>query len=119
MVTLVSRQGCARVRADQAVHRITIITLFLKRGLDIRDHLSRREIVIAVDRLIVSVSAVVGIVAVGRVPIAIVPVVISAAEKDDPIVTAPPPAAVVAVATKIPTRLFVSERAGRVIVRPV
>src|SRR5205085_9669979 len=83
------------------------------------DHLARRQIVVTVDRLFVGVGAVIGIVAVGRIPIVVVPIIITAAEKNDPVVAAPPPTAVVAFPIKTAARLFEREGAGGVIILPV
>src|SRR5205807_2539956 len=96
-----------------------IITLLLERGLDVGNHLARRQIVVTVDRLVVGVSAVIGIVPVGRIPIVVVPIIITAAEKNDPVVAAPPPTTVVAFPIKTAARLVEREGAGGVIILPV
>src|SRR4029077_14950671 len=59
------------------------------------NHLIRRQVVVRVDRPIVRIIRVAGIVTPGRVPISAVPVIISTADKDDTVVMASPPTAVV------------------------
>src|SRR5438045_9614304 len=72
-VALEVRKRRACVRSDQSVHLIIIITLLLERRLNVGNHLAGIEIVVAVDRLVVGVGAVVRIVAVGRIPITVIP----------------------------------------------
>ena len=74
-----------RVAADRlAVHRVAVIAKPLELGLHIRDHLRGIQITVPIDRLIISVGVVGRIVTVSRVPIAVVPEIISAAKKREP-----------------------------------
>src|SRR6476660_285472 len=119
VIALVTGERGAGVRADETVHLIIIITLCLKRGLDVHDHLAGIEVVVAVDRLVVSISAVTRIVSVGRVPVTVVPIVIAPGEKRDAGITAPPPAAIVVMAIKPAPRLLIGEGVGPVAILPV
>ena len=96
MIPLISREGGAGLRPDQAVDRAAIISLVAQRQLHVLEHLTGSEIVVAVDRLAVGVVVVERAVAVGRIPVAAVPIIIAAAEEDEGgVVTAPPPIAIV------------------------
>src|SRR5205085_3358454 len=118
-IALEIRERRTRPRSEQTVDGIIIITLFLERGLDVGYYLARREIVVTIDRLVVGIGTVVRIIAVGGVPIAVVPIIITAAEENDPAEVAPPPAAVVPVPMMAAPRLFEGECPGRVVVPPV
>src|SRR5205085_5405870 len=92
----------------------------LERALDVRNDLTRIEIVVSVDRLIVGVGAVIRIVTVRRVPVVVIPVVISSAEERDPAVVAAPPMTVVVPPVVMAARQFKGEDArGVVTVLPV
>src|SRR5947208_5155696 len=95
MVRLVAGDRATRHRPENAVDRAIVVALLGERALRIAYHISRRQIVISVDRAVECVVAVVRIVAVGRIPPAIVPVIIAAPVEDDAIVIARPPGTIV------------------------
>ena len=98
VIALEIGERCARRRSHHAIDSIAVISKALELSLNTRDHLARIHVLIAIDRLVVGIGAVVGIVAVGRIPIVVVPVVISATEKREPAVAASPPSAIVTMA---------------------
>src|SRR5438477_1193852 len=69
-----------RYRTEHAINCFTEVSELLQRVLHIGDDLVRRQTVITVDRPIVSVVRIVGIVAVSRIPITQVPRVKPAAD---------------------------------------
>src|ERR1700730_409882 len=95
MAALVIRDGRARERSQQAIHFAVIISLLLQCRLHVGHHLIGRQIVIAIDRSVIWIIRVAGIVAPGRVPKSVVPVIISPTEESDAVVTASPPTPVV------------------------
>src|SRR5256885_10234498 len=117
-VALEVRKRRARVRSDQPVHLIIIITLLLERRLNVGNHLAGIEIVVAVDRLVVGVGAVVRIVAVGRIPITVIPKIVAAGEEADPGIVVSPPTAVVVLVIKPAPRLLIGEGRVRAVVVP-
>jgi hypothetical protein len=68
-----------------------IITLLLQRGLHVGDNLIRGQIVIGVDRTVVSIICV-RIIAPGRIPIPSIPVIPSTESEHDAVVMTVPPA---------------------------
>src|SRR6266446_7934892 len=95
MVTLVVRDSRAREVPKQTVHFAVIISLLLQCRLHIGNHLIGRQIVIAVDRSVIRIIRVAGIVAPGRIPEPGVPVIPSPTEESDATVMLSPPTPVV------------------------
>ena len=84
---VVGRNGPARRRPHLAVHRVAIIAQALELGLHTGDHLRRFEIVVAVNRLVIRVGVISGIVPIGRKQYRC-PRSIPGAEEREPAVTA-------------------------------
>src|SRR6185312_12176049 len=86
--------------------RAMVITLVAQRDLHILQHLAGGQIVVTIDRLIVGVTIVGRIVAVGRIPITASPIIIAAAEenKTGVRVSCVPPASIVWHHNDIPLR---------------
>ena len=82
--------GGTREWPEQTVNFALIITLLLQRGLHVRDHLIGWQIVVGVDRAIISIICV-GIVAPSRDPIARIPSIPSTVYENDAVVMIPPP----------------------------
>src|SRR5207245_7345195 len=95
LVALVIGDRRARERPKQTVHFAVIISLLLQRRLHVGNHLIGRQIVIAVDRSVIRIIRVAGIVAPGRIPEPGVPVIPSPAEESNATVTLSPPIPVV------------------------
>ena len=87
---MVIRNRGTRERPEQAIDFALIVTLLLQRGLHVRDHLIGWQIVIGVDRAIVSIICV-GIVAPCRDPIARIPSIPPTVYENDAVVMVPPP----------------------------
>ena len=83
MVALKSGESGPGLRPDQPVDCTGIISLVAQRHLHILEHLTRGQVVVAVDRLVVDVVIVVGIVAVGRIPVVAPPILIATAEENE------------------------------------
>src|SRR5207247_8206905 len=95
MVALVSGDSSARLRSEQTVYFVVIITLLLQRRLDVCNHLVRRQVVIRRDRAIPSVISI-RRVAPGRVPVTSVQEIRRAEHEHDVIaVVAMPPTLIV------------------------
>src|SRR5207237_7942573 len=105
LVPLVIGDGRTRQRTEQTVHFAVIISLLLQRRLHVGNHLIGRQIVIAVDRSVIWIIRIAGIVAPGRVPKSVVPVIISPTEESDAVVTVSPPTPVVPLGPVSPERL--------------
>src|SRR5437773_12570736 len=97
MVTLVTRDRGARERPKQTVHFAVIISLLLQCRLHVRNHLIGRQIVIAVDRSVIRIIRVAGIVAPSWIPEPEVPVLPSPTDEYDAPVMVSPANAVVPV----------------------
>ena len=82
MVALISGNRCARRLVERSVNRAGVISLLLQFDLHIRDDLIGQQVAVGVDRSVVIVG-VSRVVAPSRIPEVVVPIVISAAEKDD------------------------------------
>src|SRR5437588_12155452 len=105
MVALVIGDRRARERPEQTVHFAVIISLLLQRRLHVGNHLIGRQIVIAVDRSVIWIIRVAGIVAPGRVPKSVVPIIISPTEESDAAVTVSPPTPIVPLGSVSPEGL--------------
>src|ERR1700680_1635170 len=107
MVALVIRDGRARERSEQAVHVAVIMSLLLQCRLHVGYYLIGRQIVIPVDRSVIWIIRVAGIVAPGRVPKSVVPIIISSTEESDAIVMPSPPTSVVPLGPVSPEGLVI------------
>lgn len=106
MVDLVIRDCRLRILAEDTIDRAVVITLVVQLGLDICDHLVRRQIIVAVDRTIVGIIRV-RIISPARIPIARIKeewerLRIDGNENDS-VAVVPPPTAIV------PLRLIIAE----------
>src|SRR6266446_2115981 len=95
MVALVVRDSRAREGPKQTVHFAVIISLLLQCRLHIGNHLIGRQIVIAVDRSVIWIIRVAGIVAPSWIPEPEVPVIPSPTDEYDATVMVSPPNPVV------------------------
>src|SRR6266446_4827946 len=95
LVTLVIRQGRARLDVQRTRYWLGVITCLLQGDLNIRDRLIGQQITVSVNGAIVIVVAIAWIVTQRRIPIASVQKEISAAHKNDGGEMLPPPVAVV------------------------
>src|ERR1700736_109039 len=81
---------------EQAIHLTLVIAHLLQLGLHVRDHLVRRfSTVTHIDRAIVSIILGRRTVTPRRIPIAVVPVIVTATDQLDAVVTRPIPALIV------------------------
>ena len=90
-VLLVAAQGSLGYRAESSVHPRGVIAEALQFGLHVGDGLIRWQAVVFVDRPIVVVGGVIRVVTPGRVPPAIVPTPVPAADENDRVATVMPP----------------------------
>ena len=74
MIPLVICDCAARKRTNEAVHLPVVVTLLLKRSLDIGYYLVRWQVIITVDRTVPGVVCI-GIIAPSREPITSVPII--------------------------------------------
>ena len=95
---MITGQGFTCPWANQSVDLPIIISLTPKLDLHIADHLAGLVVVVTVDRLIINVGAVGGVVSVSRIPVATIPEVITAAKDDETsvaVIVSPPVTVVV------------------------
>src|SRR4051812_43743413 len=105
MVRLVAGQRCAGQRPKKSVDFALVISFLVKRGLNIgNDLIGRQAGLTGVDRAVIRIVGITGIVTPGREPEAGVPIIIAAADQDDVVVVMMPPIVVV------PFRMVVLER---------
>src|SRR5207247_11466959 len=79
------------VTAHRARNRTGIVASILQRGLNVCDHLVRKQIAVGVNRAVVIVIALQWIVTPGRVPIASVQKIISGGNENDRVTMTVPP----------------------------
>src|SRR5437764_15154187 len=91
VIDLIILNRLPRYPAQHAINRFAVITELLQRVLHIGDDLVRRQTIIPIDRPIVSVVRIIGIVTVSWIPISQVPRVEAAAEYIDGMAVIPPP----------------------------
>src|SRR5207248_852939 len=91
MIDLITLNRAARPRTQDAIDRSIVVPLLRQRPLHVRCHIARRSLAVAEDRAIVNVVAVIGIISVGRIPPAVVPIPVTASVKDEAEIVAPPP----------------------------
>src|ERR1700682_2164776 len=116
--TVVALEACdrrARRRPHQTVHGVAVIPKTLKLRLHTCDHLPGIPVLIAIDRLVIRIGVVVGIVTVGWIPIIVVPVIISAAKEGEPAKAASPPTTIMMVTIVTPVRIRPIEVGGALI----
>src|SRR5713226_9638255 len=101
MVALVIRDGRAREGTKQTVHFAVIISLLLQCRLHIGNHLIGRQVVIPVDRPVISVIRI-GSITPCWEPEARVPIIPSAIYENYAVIMAPPPTLVVPLRRIIP-----------------
>src|SRR5205823_704698 len=95
VVLLVSGNGAASVNSQRTVDVACVVAELLERVLHVDDDLVRQQIAIGVNRSVVIVALVVGIVSPRRIPISGVPIIVSASDQHDNDVVLFPPIVVV------------------------
>src|SRR5215217_7036579 len=93
-VGLVTFNGQAGHWPENAIGRPAIVAVVGERSLHLDGHLAWRGIAVTKDRAVINVGAIIGIVAVGREPPAIVPEPVTAAVANEAVVLRAPPAAI-------------------------
>src|SRR5437899_3587662 len=93
MIDLVSLNRAARPWTQDAIDWPIIVPLLRQRPLHVHRHVARRSLAVAEDRAVVNIVAVIGIISVGRIPPAVVPIPVTATVKDEAEIVAPPPIA--------------------------
>src|ERR1051326_3422146 len=95
MIALVVGNRGAGQRPHDSIDGIVVVAELLQRALHIRDDLIGRESVITIDRLIVGVIVIVGIVAPGWIPPTVPPSPPAEIQKDNRDAMTSPPATIV------------------------
>src|SRR2546429_5710439 len=112
MIDLISLDRAARPRPQDSVDRPIIVPLLRQCPLHLHRHVARRSVAVAEDRAVVNIVAVIGIISVGWIPPAAIPIPVTATVTDEAVIAAPPPIAVVAFppipAVRLPLRPLLS-----------
>src|SRR5437899_3461179 len=95
VVLLVSGQGAASVNSQRTVDVSGIVAELLERVLHVHDDLVRQQIAIGVNRSVVIVALIIGIVSPSRIPISRVLIIVPASDQHDNDVVLFPPIVVV------------------------
>src|SRR5438270_11798845 len=95
MIDLISLDRAARPWAQDPIDRPIIVPLLRQRPLHVYRHVARRSLAVPENRAIVNIVAVIGIISVGGIPPAVVPIPVTATVKDEAEIVAPPPIAFV------------------------
>src|SRR5438034_10159731 len=95
MIDLVSLNRVARPWTQDAIDRSIIVPLLCQGSLHLRGHVARGSVAVPEDRAVVNIVAVIGIIPVGGIPPAAIPIPITATVTDEAIIAVPPPIAVV------------------------
>src|SRR4051812_47282612 len=101
MIRLEGSQGITSLRSENAIDLAGIIAVVAELNLNVHHHLVRRKRAVTVDRTIVGID-VARLIAPGRIPVTGIPEVPAAADKDQPVIVASVPPAVVPATTIIP-----------------
>src|SRR5438105_2323056 len=112
MIDLISLDRAACPGTEDPIDRSIIVPLLRQRPLHIHRHVARRSLAVAEDRTVVHIVAVIGIIPVGRIPPAAVPIPVTAPVKDEAEIVASPPIAFVTFppipAPRVTKRQFIS-----------
>src|SRR5438477_2814081 len=95
MIDLVSLNRATRPWTQDAIDRSIIVPLLCQGSLHLRGHVARRGIAVAEDGTVINIVAVIGIIPVGGIPPAAIPIPVTATVTDEAVIAAPPPIAVV------------------------
>src|SRR5438552_7070819 len=95
MIDLVSLNRAASPWTQDPVDRSIIVPLLCQGSLHLRGHVARRGIAVAEDWTVINIVAVIGIIPVGGIPPAAIPIPVTATVTDEAVIAAPPPIAVV------------------------
>src|SRR5437667_9199474 len=95
MIDLVSLNRATRPWTQDAIDRSIIVPLLCQVLLPLRGHIAGRSVAVPEDRAVVNIVAVIGIIPVGGIPPAAIPIPVTATVTDEAVIAAPPPIAVV------------------------
>src|SRR5213082_1894366 len=95
MIDLVSLNRATRPWTQDAIDRSIIVPLLCQGSLHLRGHVAGRSVAVPEDRAVVNIVAVIGIIPVGGIPPAAIPIPIAATVTDETVIAVPPPIAVV------------------------
>ena len=95
MIDLISLDRAARPWTQDSVDRPIIVPLLCQGSLHLHGHVARRSVAVTEDRAVVNIVAVIGIISVGGIPPAAIPIPVTATVTDEAVIAAPPPIAVV------------------------
>src|SRR5438445_11514112 len=95
MIDLVSLHRAASPWTQDPVDRSIIVPLLCQGSLHLRGHVAGRSVAITEDRAVVNIVAVIGIIPVGGIPPAAIPIPVTATVTDETVIAVPPPIAVV------------------------
>src|SRR4030095_13011259 len=95
MIDLIALNRVARPWTKDPIDRPIIVPLLRQRPLHFHRHVARRSVAVAEDRAVVNIAAVIGIISVGWIPPAAIPIPVTATVTDEAVIAAPPPIAVV------------------------
>src|SRR5438552_304121 len=103
MISLKGRYCLPGHRTENSVNRPGVITVALQSRLHVHDYLIGREVIVAIDGAVIRIVSSRSVTP-GRIPVTSVPIPPAATDKDDPIVMASPPAAIVPLSVIITKR---------------
>src|SRR6266480_4758458 len=95
MIYLIPLNRAASPWTQDAIDRPIIVPLLCQGSLHLRGHVAGRSVAITEDRAVVNIVAVIGIISVGGIPPAAIPIPVTATVTDEAVIAVPPPTAVV------------------------
>src|SRR5947207_2887387 len=95
MIYLIPLNRAASPWTQDAIDRPIIVPLLCQGSLHLRGHVAGRSVAVPEDRAVVNIVAVIGIIPVGGIPPAAIPIPIAATVTDETVIAVPPPIAVV------------------------
>src|SRR5438132_8013024 len=95
MIDLIPLNRAARPWTQDPIDRPIIVTLLRQRPLHLNCYVARCSVAIAENWAVVNKVAVIGIISVGGIPPAVVPIPVTATVTDEAVIAVPPPIAIV------------------------
>src|SRR5437868_7680864 len=112
MINLISLNRAPSPWTQDPIDRSIIVPLLCQGSLHLRGHIAGRSVAITEDRAVVNIVAVIGIIPVGGIPPAAIPIPVTATVTDEAVIAVPPPIAVVTLppipALRLTKRQFIS-----------